>query len=422
MTEGNKPRPNRLSARFVDTIKIPGVYSDGPGAFGLKLRVTVGAKGKINKYYFQSVTLHRKQRTIGIGSHPLVTLAEAREKALENARLVHVGIDPVAVNKLKGEAIPTFAEATEIVITQHRKEWKEGGSTERSWRGVLKRHALPKIGHLRVHEVTEDHIIDMLTPLWDSKRPTANMLQAYTKDIFAWCRRKKYRSDNPVSEFVREHAPRRGHKTENFRFVPYYQIGSALQAIRKSKSGVTIRLLQEFQIFTACRHVEARKARWSEIDWENRIWTIPASHAKMKRQHQIPLSTGAMAVLKQALQMKEGDSDLIFPSPYGGGIISASSLAAMCRQLNLSGVPHGFRATFATWCAEMGVPQELTEASLAHMPSAIIQAYTHTDYLERRKVLMQMWSDYLDGKLPDGWTYAQSACVCGGAINRTHAA
>ena len=142
----------------------------------------------------------------------------------------------------------------------------------------------------------------------------------------------------------------------------------------------------------------------------------------MGNPHQVPLSSGAVAVLEKARQLNTRESDLIFPSRNGGGIITESTLGSMCQTLGLDGVPHGFRATFATWCAEMGVPQELTEAALAHTPNAIVQAYTHTDYLERRRPIMQMWSDYIEGKLPDGWSFTQATCTCGGAANLQQAA
>ena len=423
MAKENKPRPKRLSVRFIETVKEPGVYGDGPGGNGLQLRVTPRADGGLNKFFQQRLTLKGKPINVGgIGRYPVITLAEAREKALENAKMAHKGNDPRVIDELKNKDVPTFAEAAEMLITERSNEWKEGSSSEKNWRGTLRRYALPKIGHKRVDEITEDDIIEMLNPLWRTKRVTAKLLLGYTRNIMEWCKIRKYRDDNPVTDTVREHAPRRGHQVKHMPFVDYYRVGAALQAIRGCQSAPATKLAAEFQILTANRHGSVRNARWSEIDWENNLWVIPAEHMKMERAHRVPLSSGAIAVLKQALQLKKDDSDLIFPSPQGGGIIERNTLAEMCRTLNLSGVPHGFRATFATWCGEKAVPQELAEAALAHVPDKIVRAYTHTDYLERRRHLMQMWSDYIEGKLPDGWTYIQATCTCGTVANRPQAA
>ena len=411
--ESKTARPARLSARFIDTVKTPGVYGDGRGGHGLQLLVEEAVAGGFNKRFVQRLTLHSKRIQMGLGSYPVVTLAEARDAALDNAKLVHAGLDPRAVKKLKNKKVPLFAEAAEIVITERARGWMDGSSTEKTWRSTLRRHALPKIGHMPVDEITHNDIVEMLDPLWYTMRPTANSLFRYTKDIMAWCRRKGYRDDNPVNETVRESAPKNKHRTEHFAFVPYDEVGAALQSIRESRSALATRLAMEFAIFTACRHGSVRKAKWGEIDWDNCLWTIPAEHMKMGRAHRVPLSSGAMAVLKKACELHSGESDLIFPSRNGSGIISQATLSIMCKTLNLPGVPHGFRGSFATWCAEVSVPQELAEATLAHMPDMILQAYTHTDYLRRRVPLMQLWSDYIEGKLPEGWEFTQTTCACG---------
>lgn len=162
----------------------------------------------------------------------------------------------------------------------------------------------------------------------------------------------------------------------------------------------------DFIIYTACRGIEARKAKWSEVDWESRVWTIPESQMKMGREHRVPLSAGAIRVLEAAFERREEGCDRVFPGTGGCNLMPHESLRVVCRILGLNGTTHGFRASFATWCAEKGVPQELAEAALAHVPDAVIQAYTRTDYLERRRPLMDAWSDYIDGKLPADWEWS----------------
>ena len=129
----------------------------------------------------------------------------------------------------------------------------------------------------------------------------------------------------------------------------------------------------------------------------------------MDRTHRVPLSTGAMAVLEKALHFfKKGDSELIFPSlnPESvDGVIGDTTLANMCQDLGLSGTPHGFRGSFGTWCAEMGVSSDLRRAALSHSPDEVDDAYMHSDLLERRRPLMQAWSDHIEDKLGDSWIW-----------------
>ena len=404
---------DRLSAGFVRTISKPGTYGDGGrGGNGLELRVFIRVLGILVRVFQQRLRVDGKQIRVQIGEYPDVSLAEARDIAVENARLAREGIDPRRKKdekKNEKDVPPTFAEAVELVIAERRETWKLGSSSERSWRGTIKRHALPKIGQMRVDEITEEDIIDMLKPLWRSNKiRTAKYLRSYTNIIMSWCRREKLRSDNPVTALVSEFAPKG--IVKHYPFVPYYEVASALKKIRECGWAATTRLAQEFQIFTACRHGSIRKARWSEIDWENKIWTSPDEHMKADRTLRVPLSTGAMAVLEKALPFKKGDSDLIFPSlspQSAGGIIRGTALPNMCQDLGLPGTPHGFRGTFGTWCAEMGVNSELRKAALAHAPDEVDDAYIHSDFLERRKPLMQAWSDYIEGKLPDSWRWRE---------------
>ena len=413
-----KDAKDRLSDRFIRTVTESGTYGDGGrGGRGLELRVFVRANGVLSKVFQQRLRVNGKQITVGIGEYPTVLLEMARDIAFENAQLARNGIDPSPgkdEEKNEKDVPPTFTEAAELVIAERSKTWKndERGS-RRSWRGSIEKHALPKIGDKRMDEITEDDIIEILKPLWNSgKSETAHRLLGRTKIVFNWCIRNYRQLEivNPVTGFVHGHAPQTKKKVKHFRSVFYNQMGGALMAIRVCGSKPTTKLAQEFQIYTACRHGSVRKASWSEIDWENRIWTIPDENMKMERPHRVPLSTGAMAVLKKAFPLKKEDSDLIFPSldpQNSSGVISEDTLGTMCRRLGLSGVPHGFRSTFGTWCGEKGVPQELAEAALAHVPGEVVRAYTRTDYLERRKPLMQAWSDYIEGKLPDNWRWRE---------------
>ena len=397
-----------LTKRDIKSIKEPCVYKDLFGGLRLQLDVTRLSSGELRKRFRQRVTLKGDDVYVSIGLYPVVSLKEAHDQALENLRLAHNGTDPRHPDK-KEQKAPTFDEATEKVIAVRRKSWRNS-STEKSWRNQLKKHASPRIGRKRVDDITEDDVINVLQPLLDSnKLTTAKNLLTYIRQIMYWYE-DEHKDDkfvNPVTERVRRRVKRqKGHETKPIRSVPYQQVGKALQAIRGDTGEPQTKLAQETQVLSAMRHKSIREARWDEIDWENNIWTSPAEHMKNGKPHRVPLSTGMMEVLEKARLLKREDSDLIFPG-RNGDIMVNDTLPKMCRRLNLPGTPHGFRSSFATWGADKGVPQEVAEAALSHTPDAIMKAYTRTDYLERRRPVMQAWSDHIDDKLDDTWRFQE---------------
>ena len=294
-----------------------------------------------------------------------------------------------------------------MVIVERSKIWQDGSTTERNWRGHLRRAIYPIIGHLPVGQVTEDQLYELIVPLSITNYPTAEHVLSILKVVFEWCEDKKHRADTPVTDRVRRQLSKVSHDPKHYRHVPYYDVSNAVQVIRDCSANPVKKLAVEFQIHTAVRHKSLREAMWSEIDWKNGIWVIPGEHMKMGKEHRVALNAGALAVLKEMLELRRSDTNLIFPSPRKGIVIRGAGLSELCQRLELAGTPHGFRGSFATWCAEKGVPQELAEAALAHAPDKILRAYTHTDYLERRKRLMDAWWDYIAGVLPDDWTWRE---------------
>ena len=419
MAKAKKKNPSQLSERFLKNITEPTVCTDGSGRYGLQCNVTRSASGDLKFYFRQKLLFEGTRITVGIGTYTQtvrigtdtsISLKEARDIAHENHKKARAGIDPRKSIKIKIQGVLTFNEVVEIFIPERSKEmkWKTGGGAERSWRGEIRRHAQPAFGHLPVDQVTSERIGGVLNPLFTTLPPTAKRLCCYLRLIFEWCVEEGYCKDNPVSDKVSRKGKKSQHITKHYKFLPYHKICVAIKALEDSGASLATKLAQELQIFTAARHNSVRNACWVEIDWENKLWTIPDEHMKMKKAHRVPLSSGALEVLERAFKLlRKADTDLIFPSPYSGGVLSQKTLPNLCRKLGLGGTPHGFRGSFATWCADKGVPQELTEAALAHTPAAIVRAYTHTDYLARRKRLMDAWSDEITGKLPADWKWLE---------------
>ncbi|MDE2971552.1 MAG: site-specific integrase, partial [Acidobacteriota bacterium] len=151
----------------------------------------------------------------------------------------------------------------------------------------------------------------------------------------------------------------------------------------------------EFLVLTACRSGEVRGARWDEVDLEAREWRIPSERMKTNREHRVPLSTGALAVLRQARALSD-DSALVFPSVRGRRL-SDATISKMVRELGIGAVPHGFRSSFRDWAAECSdAPREVCELALAHVNSDRVEAaYRRTDLFERRRQLMEEWAAFL---------------------------
>ena len=313
-------KPDQLSDRFLRNVTEPGVYSDGPGRYGLDCIVSASTKSAVpNRYFRQRTRFEKEPITVGIGAYPELSLQDARSIAHENWRKARAGIDPRKPKRaIKVKIALLFNEAAEMVITERSKNWKTDSSSEKSWRGILRREVYPKIGHLPVGQVTEDILLEIISPLSKTKYPTAEGVLSILKLVFEWCEDNKHRADTPVTDRVRRQLSKVSHDPEHYRHVPYYDVSDALQVIRDCSAFPVTKLALEFQIHTAVRHKSLRHAVWTEIDWKNGIWVIPAKNMKMSKEHRVALNAGALAVLKKMLKLRRSDTNLIFPSPREG--------------------------------------------------------------------------------------------------------
>ena len=387
-------RPARLSAAFVRTLTEPGRYSDGPRAFGLSLLVKPTACGELSKTFSQRLWTGSKPYNIGLGPWPLVTLDEARDTAIDNARAARAGVDLLADRKRKA-GVPTFAEAVEKVLAIQSAGWKGGSKTEGIWRSRLAEYAFPVLGRVKVDAITTAHVLDVLAPIWTTRRETARKVRQYVSAVMAWAIVQGHRSDNPAGDVLSAALPKAGAKATHQRALPFADVAGALAKVRASDAGETTKLAIEFLTLTAARSGEVRGATWSEIDMDAATWTIPGSRMKTGREHRVPLATAAVAVLERAREYADG-SGLLFPSPTGR-MLSDSTLSKLFRELAVAGTPHGMRSSFRDWAAECSdAPREVAELALAHVEgTATERAYRRTDLFERRRELMESWAGYV---------------------------
>ncbi len=381
-------RPKRLTASFVRAVTRPGRYGDGRGGHGLSLLVKPTKSGRTSKTWSQRLRIDGKAVNIGLGPYPVVTLADARRAALENRRLTWHGKDP-----RKGRT-PTFAEAARHVIRLRRASWRTGGKSEEQWKSSLEAYVHPVIGNMRVDEITTAHVLAVLTPIWNAKRVTAQRLRGRISYVMKWCIGRGYRTTDPAGDAITTVLPHNMGRKQHFRALPHREVAGAIAKVRAAKTRPGITLAFQFQVLTAARAAEIRRATWDEIDWAKRVWTVPAEHMKAGRRHRVPLSTEALAVLREARKLPPG-ANLLFPSPNGGPM-GRNAPATLANRLQLGCVPHGFRSSFRDWAAETGVRREVAEAALAHVVLDPVEAaYRRTDLFEQRRSVMERWGAYV---------------------------
>ena len=374
-----------LSAAFVRTEKNPGRYCDGNGLY---LLVTPSG----SRCWIQRLAIRGRRRELGLGGFPLVSLAEAREKAFANRKLARNGGDPLEA-KRKAQAVPTFKEAAGKVIAIHREGWKPGGKSEKQWKASLADYVFPRLGSLQVSDVTTADVMAVLTPIWLSKPETARRVRQRIGGIMKWAVAKNYRQDNPAGDAIRAALPKHHGLKKHHRAIHHSKVADALDKVRNSKASISAKLAFELLVLTATRSGEVRLARWEEIDLKKAVWTIPGERMKAKRPHRVPLARRALEVLREAHKVADA-SGLIFPGTKYGKPLSDVTLSKLLRELSIKAVPHGFRSSFRDWSAELtNAPRFVMESALAHVVKNKAEAaYARSDHFERRRKLMEDWA------------------------------
>ena len=386
-------RPYRLSARFVATVREPGRYGDGRGSGGLSLLVKRTARGHLAKSWAQRIQVDGRARNLGLGVWPHVSLAEARRKCVLN--LVARSRGELVTGRKR--TVPTFAEAAEKVLAIHAAGWKPGGRSEADWRWTLDSYAMPKLGKRPVDRISTADVMAVLVPIWSEKRVTARKVRQRIGAVMRWAVAQGYREDNPAGDAIGAALPKKGVRPRHFAALPYGKVAGAIATVGGSGADPAVVLAFEFLVLTASRSGEVRGARWDEMDLEEREWRIPAKRMKTSRDHRVPLSTRALAVLAEARALA-GASGLVFPSPTGKPH-SRAAISRLVQQLGIGAVPHGFRSSFRDWAAECtDAPREVCELALAHVnTNAVEAAYRRSDLFERRRELMEAWAEFLTG-------------------------
>ena len=418
MVGSNARRPERvLTARLVETVAKPGKYFDGEGLF---LRVRPNG----SRAWVQRIVIRGKRCELGLGAPPAVSLAMARKVALENRGKAVLGADPLQERReASGEL--TFAQAVEKCLTAKLDGFRND-KHRKQWTSTLGTYAKPVIGGKLVSQVTTRDVLRVLEPIWAGKTETASRLRGRIEAVLSWATVAGHRSgDNPArwKGNLAEMLPKPGKlaKGENHPALALRDVGRWWQELAR-REGIAARALQ-FLVLTAARSGEVRGMTWDELDIgggdKNDItdktpvlWVVPASRMKMGREHRVPLTAEAVAILR-SLPRLDG-SPFVFPAARGG-MLSDMTLSAVMRRMHESetkdggegfldprnkrpAVPHGLRSTFRQWAAERGFDRDMSELALAHIVAGEVErAYQRSDMLERRRAMMADWAAFLRG-------------------------
>lgn len=391
-------KAKELSSLEVRRLNRPGRWSVG-GVDGLGLQVTKsGAQSWVLRF-----RIGARQREMGLGSFPTVSLAGAREKARQLRSIVGDGGDPIAIIEARESAAlaerqtqKTFSEVAERYIAQHERSWKNA-KHQAQWAATLRTYAEPSIGKLLVKDIRAAHVIGVLEPIWTTKTETATRVRSRIELVLDYATARGYREGlNPARwkgnldaalPNASKVAPVRHHVAVAVKDAP-----SFMKRLR-AQQGMGARAL-EFVMLTAARSGEVRGATWSEVDLEAGLWTVPASRMKSGREHRVPLSKEATGLLG-ALPGDHLPDDYLFPGMRGP--LSDMSLTAVLRRMKVAATAHGFRSTFRDWVSEhTEYSGEVAEMALSHVIGDKVEAaYRRGDLLEKRVALMTDWASFL---------------------------
>lgn len=381
----------KLTKKLVENLG-PGRHGDGSGLYlvvdpsGARrwiVRVTV--KGQKNAEGGPLRT------DFGLGGADVVTLNQARERALEYRRMAKSGLNPRYNAKRE---VPSFEELSRQVHIDRLPTWKNPKHGQQ-WINTLRDYAFPKIGRMPVDAIGQPEVMMCLSPIWTDKHETAKRLAQRIKVVLDVAKAKGFRSgENPVTAVKEAQVlPKVKAKPQHHDAMPWHDV-PAFYAELSERTAMAAKALQ-FTILTAARTTEVLEMAWPEVDFETRLWTVPAERMKGGKEHRVPLTNEMIAILEP---LKAMASTYVFEGQKRHRPLSNMSMLMLLRRMGCEGFTvHGFRSSFRDWASEVAnAPRELAEAALAHqVGNDVERAYARSDLLERRRELMDNWTRFI---------------------------
>lgn len=399
------------SVRGVTALLKAGAKGQHAAGNGLYLKVNGQNKGS----WFYRYKVDGKTRRMGLGSTNTVSLADARQKAAEQKLLLAKGVDPLkereALEQQRMAKVITFDMVAADYIAAQHPSWTNAKHAQQ-WENTLATYASPVIGELAPKDITTEHLLTILTPIWNTKKETASRVRNRIELVLNAAKARKLRTGENVAAW-RGHldlllTKHRNQDRRHHPALPWTQISELWQALAKTNdtSGQAVKLT----ILTALRTNEVLQAHWSEFDLVAGIWTIPAERMKAKKTHRVPLSQAMLDVLNEIPKVESG---LLFEGRTVGKPVSNMAMLMKIRRMDTAKheqdglgwrdnngdtiTAHGFRSTFRDWAAETTAYENIVvEQALAHtIGNAVEAAYRRGDLLERRRELMEAWGAYV---------------------------
>jgi integrase len=388
MKRTGKHPDKALTPVRINALKVAGRYADGNGLY-----LVVDPSGA--KRWILRTMVQGRRRDIGLGSLRLVSLGEAREAARTHRKLARDGGNPLAERRRARAVIPTFEDLARTVHGQHKAAWKNAKHGEQ-WITTLKTYAFPALGNVPVDQIGTPEVLRALAPIWFPKPETARRVRQRIATVLDYAKAAGYRSGGNPVEGIAKALPRQPDRRDHHAAMPYTEVAGFVRRLQAEEGGSGVSLALEFLILTAARTGEVLGAKWSEVDLDQGTWTVPDNRMKAGREHRVPLTSRAIAVLRaaQALGRK---SEFVFPGRTSERPMSNMAFLMLMRRLNVDYTVHGFRSSFRDWASERtSFTREICEAALAHMVKDRTEAaYRRGDLFEKRRELMGNWAAYV---------------------------
>lgn len=376
-----------LSAAKVKNTKVPGVYADGNGLY-LRIEPS-GAK----RWFFRYM-LKGKRRDMGLGSTDVFSLKDARAMVVGYRQQVKLGIDPIRKRQDETRKVLTFEEAASLDYDQRKRSWTNKKQTQQ-WINTLATYVFPTIGSTPLDEIKTSDVICTLSPIWLEKPDTASKVKQRMSAVFDWAKANGHlHSENPVNG-AKQGLPKQPTKKAHHASMAWRDLPAFFKALGDGEPSQSVLALQ-LLILTAARTSEIIEAQWSEFDLDNAEWIVPAERMKAKKEHRVPLSDPALAILK-AQHPKTHNRGYVFMGGRVGKPLSNMAMAKILKTRVEGFTVHGFRSTFRDWSAETtNFPNEVCEQALAHTVSNSAEAaYRRGTLFEKRRELMAEWGRFV---------------------------
>ena len=376
----------------------PGRYGDG-GNLYLFVKPT-GAR----VWTFRFTLPGQKPREMSLGNEADVSLSEARDLAQNARKLLNSGRDPIeAREQARREAASqgkTFREVATLYIASHQDAWRNAKHRVQ-WTSTLDTYAHPTLGDLPMGKIAVADVLGVLEPIWKAKPETASRVRGRIEAVLDYATARGWRTgENPArwKGHLANLLPKRSKiaAVQHHAALAWGECPAFMRALIGQKG--TAALALRFTILTAARTSEVTGATWGEVDLTAKVWTVPGERMKAGREHRVPLSPAALAVLRELKAKDMKPADPVFLGGKPGVGLSNMAMTAVLRRMKRSDLTvHGFRSSFRDWCAEATPhPRDVAEAALAHtLRDKVEAAYRRGDMLDRRAKMMTEWAIFL---------------------------